>query len=215
MAVEDFITMSEKMTLHWSPRSPYVRKVLIVAREVGMADLLAPVRTLVGGTTPHLELMTENPLGKIPTLVTPDCGILFDSTVICEYLDSRADGGLFPSDFAPRMQALRWQALGSGMLDISLLRLGERLKPEAIKSTAHEALWRAKIDACIPALDAEADALATAPVNIGHIAIGVALAYLDFRFAAEAWASGHAKLAAWHASFSARASVIATQFAEG
>ena len=207
--------MTEKMTLHWSPRSPYVRKVLIVAHEVGMAGQLAPVRTLVGGTTPHLELMVENPLGKIPTLITLDCGILYDSTVICEYLDGRAQGGLFPSDFGPRMRALRWQALGSGMLDISLLRLGERLKPEAIKSPAHEALWRAKIDTCIPALEAEADALAAAPFNIGHIAIGVALAYLNFRFSDEAWAGGHPKLAAWHAAFNARPSVVATHFAEG
>ena len=91
----------------------------------------------------------------------------------------------------------------------------ERLKPEAIKSPAHEALWRAKIDTCIPALEAEADALAAAPFNIGHIAIGVALAYLNFRFSDEAWAGGHPKLAAWHAAFNARPSVVATHFAEG
>ena len=207
--------MSEKMTLHWSPRSPYVRKVLVVAHEVGIVDELATVRTVVGGTTPHVGLMGENPLGKIPTLVTPDCSILYDSPVICEYLDRRAKGGLFPIDFAPRMQALRWQALGSGMLDISLLRLAERLKPEEIKSPAHEALWNGKIRACIPALEAEAGELVAAPFNIGHIAIGVALAYLDFRFSAEPWANGHPKLTAWYAGFAARPSVAATVFAEG
>ena len=180
-----------------------------------MAEQLAPVRTVVGGTTPHLGLMRENPLGKIPTLVTPDCGILYDSPVICEYLDRHANGGLFPLDFAPRMQAIRWQALGSGMLDVSLLRLAERLKSEEMKSPAHEALWKGKIQACIPALEAEAERLTATPFNIGHIAIGVALAYLDFRFAAEAWANGHPKLAAWHALFNARPSVIATIFAEG
>lgn len=207
--------MTSRMTLHWSPRSPYVRKVMVTAHELGMADRLDCVRTVVGGTTPHLDLMRENPLGKIPTLVTPDCGYLYDSIVICEYLDHHANGTLFPSEFAPRMQAMRWQALGSGMLDISLLRLLERLKPEALRSAPHQALWEAKISACIPALEAESAALTAAPFGIGHIAIGVALAYLDFRFAAEAWQREAPGLAAWHATFNARPSVIATAFAEG
>ncbi|MBS0559755.1 MAG: glutathione S-transferase N-terminal domain-containing protein, partial [Proteobacteria bacterium] len=67
------------MTLHWSPRSPYVRKVMIVASELGLADRLRCVRTVVGGTTPHLELMTRNPLGKLPTLELPDGTVLYDS----------------------------------------------------------------------------------------------------------------------------------------
>ena len=207
--------MTTRMTLHWSPRSPYVRKVLVTAHELGLAGQLDCIRTVVGGTTPHLDLMRENPLGKIPTLVTPDCGYLFDSIVICEYLDHLAGGTLFPTQFTPRMQALRWQALGSGMLDISLLRLLERLKPEPLRSAPHQALWEGKIKACIPALEAEAPALAAAPFGIGHITIGVALAYLDFRFAAEQWQRDAPALAAWHATFNARPSVIATAFAEG
>ena len=207
--------MTDKMTLHWSPRSPYVRKVMVVAHELGVADRLHCVRTVVGGTDPHLALMQENPLGKIPTLVTPDCGYLYDSIVVCEYLNHHAQGSLFPTDFAARMQALRWQALGSGMLDISLLRLTERNKSDTMRSAPHQALWEAKIRACIPALEAEAEALAATPLNIGHVSLGVALAYLDFRFAAEAWQHGHPRLAAWHAAFSARPSVIATAFAEG
>ena len=207
--------MTDKMTLHWSPRSPYVRKVMIVAHELGVVDRLNCVRTVVGGTEPHLELMRENPLGKIPTLVTPDCGYLYDSIVVCEYLDHHAQGGLFPTGFAARMRALRWQALGSGMLDISLLRLTERNKSDAMRSVPHQTLWEAKIRASIPALEAEADMLTATQFNIGHVAIGVALAYLDFRFATEAWQQGHPRLAAWHAAFSARPSVIATAFAEG
>jgi len=207
--------MTTKMTLHWSPRSPYVRKVMVTAHEVGMAERLACVRTVVGGTEPHLALMQENPLGKIPTLVTPDCGYLYDSTVICEYLDHHAKGGLFPAAWGARMQAMRWQALGSGMLDISLLRLLERIKPEGLRSVAHQALWEGKIRACIPALEAEAQALGAAPFGIGHIAIGVALAYLDFRFADEAWQREAPGLAAWHATFNARPSVVLTAFAEG
>ena len=207
--------MTDRMTLHWSPRSPYVRKVLVVAHEAGVADRLAHVRTIVGGTVPHLGLMTENPLGKIPTLRTPDVGILYDSPVICEYLNDLGGGGLFPSAGPARMTALRWQALGSGMLDVSLLRLLERLRPAELQSVSHMDLWAGKIRACIPALEAEAAALAAAPFNIGHIALGVALCYLDFRFAVEAWRDGHPGLAAWHAGFCARPSVIATSFAEG
>ena len=207
--------MANMMTLHWSPRSPYVRKVMLVAHELGVAESLGCVRTVVGGVVPHMALMQENPLGKIPTLHTPDCGFLHDSTVICEYLNTSFGGTLFPTEFAPRMQALRWQALGSGMLDVSLLRLGERLRPADQQSAPHQALWEAKIRACIPALEAEAELLAATPFNIGHVTIGVALCYLDFRFAAEVWQQGHVKLAAWHQGFSARPSVVATIFAEG
>ncbi|HLY90910.1 MAG TPA: glutathione S-transferase N-terminal domain-containing protein, partial [Acetobacteraceae bacterium] len=86
------------MKLHWSPRSPYVRKVMVVAHELGLADRIETVRTVVGGTTPHLELMRENPLGKIPTLVLEDGTILYDSPVICEYLDTlHAGEKLFPA----------------------------------------------------------------------------------------------------------------------
>ena len=74
--------MAETMKLHWSPRSPYVRKVMIVAHELGLADRLQTVRTVVGGTMPHIELMHDNPLGKIPTLVLADGTIIYDSPVI-------------------------------------------------------------------------------------------------------------------------------------
>jgi glutathione S-transferase len=206
---------TDRMVLHWSPRSPYVRKVVIAAHELGLHHRVDQVRTVVGGTDPHPELMRENPLGKIPTLVLADGTIIYDSPVVCEALDRMAGGSLFPADWSARLVALRWQALGSGMLDISLLRLTERNKPEAMRSAPHEALWKGKIDCCVDALEAEAETLAATPFNIGHIAIGVALGYLDFRFAAEAWQGGHPKLAAWHASFNARPSVAANMPQEG
>ena len=94
------------MKLHWSPRSPYVRKVMVVAHELGLADRLELVRTVVGGTTPHLELMRENPLGKIPTLVLEDGTIIYNSPVICEYLDTLHDGPkLFPHVAGPADRA--------------------------------------------------------------------------------------------------------------
>ena len=204
-----------RMTLHWSPRSPYVRKVMIAAHELGLQDRIDLVRTVVGGTTPHPELMRQNPLGKIPTLVLADGTIIYDSPVVCEALDRMAGGSLFPADWAARLGALRWQALGSGMLDISLLRLAERNKPEPQRSAPHEALWVGKIGCCLDALEGEAGALAGTAFNIGHVAIGVALGYLDFRFAADAWRERRPKLAAWHATFNARPAVAANMPQEG
>jgi glutathione S-transferase len=201
--------MAETMKLHWSPRSPYVRKVVIAAHEVGLADRLLTVRTVVGGTMPHLELMRENPLGKIPTLVLRDGTIIYDSPVICEYFDTLQNGPkLFP-DWPDRLTALRRLALGDGMLDIALAWLGERFRPLEKQSQPHMMLWQAKTRCCIDALEQEADALAASRFAIGHIAIGIALAYLDFRFADLNWRDGHPRLAAWRATFDARPSVLA------
>ncbi len=201
--------MIETMTLHWSPRSPYVRKVMIAAHELGLAERLRTVRTVVGGTEPHLALMERNPLGKIPTLELADGGVLYDSPVICEYLDTLAGGQLFPHG-AERFAALRRLALGDGMLDVALAWIGERLRPAELRSEPHIALWRAKLIACVGALEHEVEALNAVPFSIGHIAIGVALGYLDFRFGELAWRDGHARLAAWQAGFDARPAARAT-----
>jgi glutathione S-transferase len=197
----------EMMKLHWSPRSPYVRKVMIAAHELGLHDRLDCVRTVVGGTTPHLELMRVNPLGKIPTLELEDGRVLYDSFVVIAYLDTLHDGPkLVPAeDFS----ALRRHALGNGMLDIGLAALAERFRPADRQSAPHLELWRLKLRTCVEALEQEAEALARDPFTIGHLAIGVALGYLDFRFADEAWRDEHPKLAAWHAMFNARPSVVA------
>jgi len=197
------------MKLHWSPRSPYVRKVMIVTHELGLAGRLETVRTVVGGTTPHLELMCENPLGKIPTLVLEDGTIIYDSPVICEYLDTLHDGQkLFPA-WPERLTALRRLALGDGMLDIALAWLGERFRSPEKQSGPHMALWQAKIRACVDALEQEAETLTAGSLTIGHIAIGIALSYLEFRFGNLRWRDGHSRLAAWHATFDARPSVVA------
>ena len=202
--------MVAMMTLHWSPRSPFVRRVMIVAHEAGVADRLNCVRTVVGGTKPHLDLMRENPLGKLPTLVLEDGTVLYDSSVIAEYFDGLHDGPkLFPAGGSGRLTALRRDALGSGMLDVLLQWLAERLRPAERVSQPHMDLWQLKIRACVEALEREADDIAAAPFGIGHISIGVALAYLDFRFAAENWREGRPRLARWHQEFNRRPSVQA------
>jgi len=210
-AVKQETTMAGMMTLHWSPRSPYVRKVMIVAHELGLQDRLHTVRTVVGGTEPHHELMRINPLGKIPTLELEDGSVLYDSPVICEYLDTLHSGPkLFPTAWPERGVALRRLALGDGMLDAALPWLGERFRPADRQSQLHIALWRAKLVASVDALEHEAGALLRDGVfSIGHVAIGVALGYLDFRFGELSWRDGHAKLAAWHQTFNARPAVQA------
>jgi glutathione S-transferase len=198
------------MQLHWSPRSPYVRKVMIAAHEMGLQDRLDCVRTVVGGVKPHLELMTLNPLGKIPTLELEGGGVVYDSLVVIAYLDTLHDGvNLIPAGDAAWLTALRRHALGNGMLDVALAVVGERFRPAERQSEPHLALWHLKLRTCVEALEQEAEWLAGETFDIGHLAIGVALAYLDFRFDEMRWREGHPKLAAWHATFNARASVVA------
>ncbi len=188
------------MKLHWSPRSPFVRKVMIVAHERSVADRIACVRTVAAMTKPHAELMADNPLSKIPTLVLNDGTVLYDSPVICEYLNSLRDGApkLFPSEPKARMTALRRQALGDGFLDLLVLLRDERMRAQP--SAAHLASAAARKAAILDALEREAGALDRGPLDIGHIAIGCALSYLDFRYADEDWRKDHPGIAAWHAS---------------
>ena len=198
------------MQLHWSPRSPYVRKVMIAAHEMGLEGRLECVRTVVGGVKPHLELMTLNPLGKIPTLEVEDGGVVYDSLVVIAYLDTLHDGvKLIPAGGAAWLTALRRHALGNGMLDVALAVVGERFRPAERQSEPHLALWHLKLRSCVEALEQEADALAGEAFDLGHLTIGVALGYLGFRFDEMRWREGHPKLAAWHATFNARPSVVA------
>ncbi len=198
------------MKLHWSPRSPFVRKVMIVAHERGLAGRIDCVRTVAAMTKPHAELMNDNPLSKIPTLILDDGTVLYNSPVICEYLDA-LDGApkLFPRAPKARMTALRRQALGDGFLEMMVALRNERERAQP--SDIHIASTAARKAAVLASLDREAESLTTTPFGIGHIAIGCALSYLDFRFAEENWRKDHLRLANWHAAFAARPSVRATE----
>ncbi len=198
------------MKLHWSPRSPFVRKVMIVVHERGLVGRVTCVRTVAAMTKPHAELMKDNPLSKIPTLVIDDGTVLYDSRVICEYLDG-LDGEvkLFPREAKARMTALRRQALGDGFLDMMVALRNERERAQP--SDIHMASTAVRKAAVLESLDREAESLTTTPFGIGHIAIGCALSYLDFRFADENWRKDHLRLANWHAAFAARPSVRATE----
>jgi glutathione S-transferase len=195
--------------LHWSPRSPYVRKVMICALERGIADRIERVRSVVAMKKPNFDLMCINPLGKIPTLVLDDGTVLFDSAVICEYLDNLNGGPpLFPPAGRARLEALRWHALGDGVLDVCILWRNEKDRdhPVAVLLFAFEA----KVRAALALMEREVAALDAASFGIGHITIGCALGYLDFRFADFDWRAGHPRLTAWFTKFCERHSARAT-----
>jgi glutathione S-transferase len=205
--------MTARMLLHWSPRSPYVRKVMIVAHEVGIADRIDTVRTVVAAATPNVELMKENPQSRLPTLRLADGSAIYDSRVICEYLDTQHDGEkLFPAAYPERLVALRRHALGDGMLDTMLAWRGEQLRPAANQSIKHMQAWKLKTNVSVDVLEQqEADALSASRFSIGHIAIGVALGYIDFRFPELEWRKGHPRLTQWYEAFAARPSVKANE----
>lgn len=204
------------MKLHWSPRSPYVRKVMLTAHELGLADRIEKVRTPVAMSSVNMDLRADNPLNKIPTLVLDDGTAIFDSLVICEYLDELAGGGsIIPPSGRARLEAMRMHALGSGLLDILILSRNERDRPDNQRSQAHMDAFLDKRLATLAQLEREAGWLAGKAFGLGHVAAGCALSYADFRFAAEPWRELTPKLAAWHRTFEARPSAQATQFANG
>jgi glutathione S-transferase len=200
------------MKLLWSSRSPFVRKVMVAAHEIGIADRLDCARTVVSPMKPNPGVMAANPLSKLPTLITDDGTALYDSRVICEYLDGLHPGAkLFPPPGPSRIKALRRQALGDGMMDVLLVWLSERARPGEQQSATLIGACRDKLKATLDAMEAEAEALAADPLTIGHIAIGCALGYADFRFRDEGWRQGHPRLAAWHEAIAARPSFKATE----
>jgi glutathione S-transferase len=202
--------MTKKMLLHWSPRSPFVRKVMIFAHEAGLAGQIETVRTVVAASEPNTELMKENPQSRLPTLRLADGTVVYDSPVICEYFDTLNKGAkLFPQSWPERLVALRRQSLGDGMLDTLLMWRGEVTRQPAQQSIKHVQAWKLKTNVSVDMLEDEADALASSTYSIGHIALGVALGYIDFRFPELKWRTGHPKLAAWAKEFEARPAVKA------
>lgn len=196
------------MKLHAAATSPYVRKVLVAAHELGLA-----ARLTLAETTPETvvaDVAADNPLGQIPTLVLDDGTRLFDSTVICLWLDAEGGGRLLPAAGAGRWRALARHALGHGLIDAAIGRQRELRRPPGERSSAFLAKRQAEIGRALDALETEAGGFPAAP-GLAEIAAGVALGYLDFRFAEEPWRAGRPALAAWFASVAARPSFVATQ----
>jgi len=199
------------MKLYWSSRSPFVRKVMIFAHECGLAARIDCVRTLVAMNKPNAALLPINPTGKIPTLVLDDGSVLYDSTVICEYLDSLHKGRLlFPEGGPARWTALRRHAVGNNLTDNLMLWRNEMLRPPVQQSPETLAAFELKVRNAVAALDQEAAALANDAISIGHVAIACALGYIDFRFADLGWRRGHDRIAGWYETFAQRPSMTLT-----
>jgi glutathione S-transferase len=192
--------------LYYSPTSPYVRKVMACAitREIDSRIERIP-------TNPHVspqDLVADNPLSKVPCLVTDDGLALFDSPVICEYLDSVGDAlPLFPAHGPARWRALKLQAMGDGILDAAVGRRGEMAKPQEEARDAWMARQKGIVARTVAQLDADPP---HRHVDIGTIAVACALGYLDFRYAAEPWRDGHPRLTAWFAAFAKDEAMVAT-----
>lgn len=205
--------MSATMKLHWSPKSPYVRKVMICAHELGLLPKLELVRSVAAMLKPNPSLMADNPLSKIPTLVREDGSTLFDSIVICEYLNDLAGGTLFPPQGDARWQALRWHAFGDGLLDALILWRNEREREVPLNALLDA--FELKTRASLKLLDTEAEALGSAPFSIGHVTLGCALGYLDYRFGVLGWRELAPRLADWFATLRERPSFQATEPVDG
>jgi glutathione S-transferase len=199
------------MKLFFSPASPYVRKVMVVANELGLADRIEKLPSAASPVNADQTITPHNPTGKVPTLLTDDGISLFDSRVICEYLDG-LDGTqrIFPAAGPARWTALREQAIGDGLLDAALLSRYETfMRPEALRWEAWTTGQLTKIDVSLAAIEAAVDGFGSR-VDIGTIAIGCALGYLDFRFAHRPWRDANPRAAAWFETFSTRPSMQAT-----
>lgn len=205
--------MARQLTLHWSPKSPYVRKVMVCAHELGLVPQLELVRSVAAMLRPNAALMAVNPLSKIPTLVLPDGRVLYDSVVICEYLDHLAGGTLFPATGDARWQSLRWHALGDGLLDALILWRNERERGVPVEQLLDA--FALKADKALAVLEHEAPALAAAPLCIGQITVACALGYMDYRFDTLGWRSRAPRLAGWLAELSQRPSFKATEPIDG
>jgi glutathione S-transferase len=197
------------MKLRFSPASPFVRKVSVTALETGLDDQIEKMPTNVWAA--DTDIGTDNPIGKIPALTTDGGEILYDSSVICEYLDSLHDGQkLFPPAGGARWTALRLNALGDGICETGMRRVLEgRLWPDSPRQDwidrANATLLR-----CFKSLEDEVDVL-SGPVTIGQISIGCAIGWLDFRASDLGWRDDCPALADWYTGFSARPSMVATE----
>lgn len=199
------------MRLYFNPASPFARKVRIVVREAGLTARVEEIETAVSPVSPNLDLARANPLIKIPTLVTDDGLALFDSRVICEYVDAQGGGRLFPANGNARWQALRLQSLCDGILDAAVLtRYETAVRPEALRWQEWIAGQRVKVERALDALESEAGGWGT-DFSIGQAGAACVCGYLDFRFPDFGWRNRRGALAAWYGQVAGRPSVAQTQ----
>lgn len=199
------------MRLFHSPTSPYVRKVVVLLRETGLLDRVTLVTGSGSPVDPGNAPLDANPLGKVPALERDDGPALYDSRVICRYLDDLSGAGLYPEG-ARLWDTLVLESTADGILDAALLMVYEsRIRPEALRYEPWvEGQW-AKVDRALDALETRWIPHLQGPLDMGQIALGCALGYLDFRHSARGWRTGRPHLAAWEVAFAERPSMQATR----
>ncbi len=196
------------LQLRYSTTSPFVRKVSATIIECGLDNQVQNV--LTNPWAPDTDLGQDNPLGKVPALMLENGTVLFDSPLICEYLDSLGSTPrLFPPQGLARWTALRLQALGDGILDAAIGRLLEGRRPEEQRSDASVNRYMAAVERALNVLENESGRLAD-DFSIGPLTVACALEYLDFRFSSDNWREGRRNLASWHESVSGRPSLRQT-----
>ena len=197
------------MKLYGSLTSPYVRKVRVVLIEKGLRYEMA----VEGPADAAGNVARLNPLRAIPVLERDDGDVYFDSQVICEYLDSLNEKPrLYPASGEPRWQALRWHALGQGMMEATVARFVELRKPAEKQDAANAAKHEARIAAAMAFANERMPAsgfIQGKTIGIADIALGTALGYVDLRYAHD-WRGQYPKLAAWFVPISQRASFTET-----
>jgi glutathione S-transferase len=198
--------------LYFAPTSPYVRKVMVTAHCLGLAEHIEKLACAAHPIRRDERIATFNPLAKIPALQTADGLTLYDSRVICEYLDAHAGGSLFPREGQQRWLSLTRQALGDGLLDAAMLA---RYEATARPADQQWQGWTdgqlSKVRAALAHIEREVFTYSTVPDDIGLITLGCGLGYLDFRFASLDWRADHPATAAWFAAFDQHPAMLATR----
>jgi len=202
------------MRITWSSTSPFVRKVIVFAVETGLDARIERVPVKTTPTTPSAELSRYNPLTKLPALQTDEGTWLYDSPVICEYLDTLHAGmPLIAREGAERFEVLRLQALSDGLVEAGLLCRYESLRPPAHAWHVWTESQRGKVERALDALEVEAldgRHFSPARLHLGQIAVACALGWLDFRQVAGDFRVNRPNLAKWYMQFSARPSMTTT-----
>jgi glutathione S-transferase len=194
--------------LYHSPTSPYARKARVLIRE---RALLSEVEEIdVAPLSDPANLRAANPLGKVPALKRPNGAALFDSPVICAYLDGMGPHPrLLPLEGEEHWRVRRLEALADGVMDCALSLRIEDVRDQSVRNGDWIARWRRSI---ANALDEAAQDVQHAPpaFDLGAISLACALGYLEFRHAALAWRQGCPRLAAWCDAHAARDSMRQT-----
>ncbi|WP_151719077.1 glutathione S-transferase [Gemmobacter serpentinus] len=199
------------MRLFHSPTSPYVRKVMVALIETGLLPRVDLVPVSGTPVAPDATIIAQNPLGKIPALELDSGEVIYDSRVICRWIDMQAGAGLYGAGDV-EWSVLTLEATADGILDAALLMVYEwRVRPEDRRHSPWvEGQW-GKIARALDMLETRWMGLLNGPLNMGQIAVGAALSYLDFRHGDRSWRADHPHLAAWEAEFSGCPAMLATR----